>query len=152
MPITFNENMVSYAVGRRGNMEEWNTISRTLETNVQLPFGAPVQRGTGEHGVVPFTSGQLLGITEANQVLPHPGDYYSQYDTVGVCEIGVIGVLVGTTGSTAGAVARWDTSAQRWVTGSVAGTVIAVPGAQFETTGPSGSVQLVRFRRAVPTS
>lgn len=94
MVQVYRETPASYARGRRVNMEEWNTITRTLETDVQLKFGVPVQRGTGNHGCVPFTSGDLLGITEANLVLPHPGDYYTQYDNVAIMESGVIGVLV----------------------------------------------------------
>jgi len=153
MPITFSNSITKYAVGRRGNMEEWNTISRTFETAppAVLPFGAPVQRGAGEHGVVAFTTGDFLGIAEASFVLPHPGDHYEQYDTVGVCEVGVIGVLVGTP-VTQGTPARWNATTQRWVTTAPGAGIYAVPGAEFETDGPAESVQLVRLRRTVPAS
>lgn len=153
MPLTFKENLDSYAVGRRANMEEWNTITRTKEGAATLGFGVPAMPGTGEHTCVELdaTNGRnVLGITEASQVLPRPGDAYAQYDNVGICEVGVIGVLLGAN-VTVGAQARWDTANKNWTGAAQTATVVTIPGAQFEVAGASGAVGLVRYRRPVPS-
>ena len=155
MPITFANSMAPFAVGRRINMEEWNTITRTLEGDgdTKLGFGVPVTDGTDKHTCIelPATSGQnVIGITEASQVLPHPGDYYVQYDNVAICEVGVIGVQLGAD-VTRGAPARWDTVARKWTGAAQASTVVTIPGAQFEKDGVSGAVGAIRYRRPVPS-
>lgn len=158
MAIQFKETLAAFAVGRRVNMEEWNTITRTkgdadTVTGAPLPFGVPVMPGTGAHTCVELsaTNGQnVLGITEASQVLPHPGDAYQQYDSVAICEVGVIGVLLGAN-VTRGAQARWDTQNKAWTGANQSATVVTIPGAQFEEDGTSGSVGVVRYRRPVPS-
>ena len=155
MAITFADNMAPFAVGRRINMEEWNTFTRTLEgdANTELGFGVPVTVGTLAHTCIelPATNGQnVLGITEASQVLPHPGDHYERYDNVAICEVGVIGVLLGAD-VTRGAPARWDTVAKKWTGASQTSTVVTIPGAQFEEDGASGAVGAIRYRRPVPS-
>lgn len=155
MPITFPNSMAPFAVGRRINMEEWNTITRTLEgdDDTKLGFGVPVTVGTRPHTCIelPATNGQnVLGIAEASQVLSHPGDYYVQYDNVAICEVGVIGVQLGAD-VTRGAPARWDTTAKKWTGGAQSATVVTIPGAQFEEDGASGTVGAIRYRRPVPS-
>lgn len=149
LQTTYSETMPAYAIGRRGNMEEWNTITRTLEQATALKFGVPVQRGAGEHGIVIFTTGDFLGISEANVVLGNnTPDQYEQYQSVPVCERGVIGVGVGVGGAVAGAPAYYIAATGLWTVTS-AGNV-AVPGAEFDTTAAAGGVALVRVRRIVP--
>lgn len=148
MPITFSTTIAPYAKGRRANMEEWNTITRTLEGATAVGFGAPVQRGTSDRTVVPYTSGDIIGITEANQVLPHTGDEYQQYDNVAVCEIGVIGVEVDGA-VVAGGAAAWDQSSKKWESASTANP--GIPGAYFETSG-TDTVVALRYRRNVSAS
>lgn len=151
--INFAEQLVAYAVGRRVNMEEWNTITRTKEGAGTINFGAPVMPGTGPHSCLELsaTTGQnVLGITEAVAVLPHIGDAYQQYDNVAICEVGVIGVLLGAN-VTKGAVARWNTANKTWTGAAQSATVVSIPGAQFEEDGTSGSVGVVRYRRPVPS-
>lgn len=153
MAIQFKETLAAFAVGRRINMEEWNTITRTKEGAGTLGFGVPVMPGTGAHTCVELsaTNGQnVLGITEASQVLPHTGDAYAQHDNVGICEVGVIGVLLGAN-VTRGAAARWDTANKVWTGANQSATVVTIPGAQFEEDGASGSVGAVRYRRPVPS-
>ncbi len=116
MPITFRQDIIAYAVGRRANMEEWNTITRTKEGSGTLAFGVPVMPGTGAHScvILDATNGRnVLGITETSQVLPNTGDAYRQYDNVGICEKGVIGVLLGSD-VTVGAAARFNTANSTW--------------------------------------
>ena len=46
MAITFKKDLVAYAIGRRANSEEWNTITRSLES-ATLAFGVPAVDGAG---------------------------------------------------------------------------------------------------------
>lgn len=152
--INYQERMTAYAVGRRANMEEWNTITRTNSGTALIGFGVPVMPGTGDHTCVELsaTNGQnVLGITEASAVLPHPGDSYAQYDSVGVCEVGVIGVQIGATAVTVGQPARWDTANKVWTAAAQSATVVTIPGAQFDESAQAGSVGIVRYRRPVPS-
>lgn len=152
MAIVYKDTIAPFAVGRRVNMEEWNAITRTKEGSGTLAFGIPAVAGTGAHSCLPVTAAaqNVLGITEASLVLPHTGDAYQQYDNVGICVIGVIGVLLGAN-VTKGQVARFDVTAGAWTNGSASATVLTIPGAQFEEDGASGSVGAVRYRRPVPS-
>lgn len=151
MPITFKQSIAAYAVGRRANMEEWNTITKNAEA--ALAFGVPVMPGAGANSAVILdaTDGRnVLGITEASVVLPRPGDAYAQYDNVAVCESGVIGVLLGAD-VTSGAPARFNTANGTWTGAAQSATVVTIPGAQFDEAGASGAVGIVRYRRPVPS-
>lgn len=153
MALTFKQNISAYAVGRRANMEEWNTITLTKEGSGTLAFGVPVMPGTGAHTcvILDATTGRnVLGISEASLVLPRPGDTYAQYDNVGVCESGVIGVLLGAN-VTKGAQARFNTANGTWTGAAQSATVVTIPGAQFDEDGSNGSVGIVRYRRPVPS-
>jgi hypothetical protein len=80
-------------VGRRANMEEWNTVTR-LTTAAGIGFGEPVQRGASADLIAPFTTGEFLGITEADMTAVDgaPGAaavYPAGYNTP-VCDMGVI--------------------------------------------------------------
>lgn len=148
--MNFKKDMAAYAVGRRANSEEWNTVTRTLQTGT-LPFGAPAVAGSAAHSVVALTAaGQnIIGISEAVQTLPRPGDGFIQYDNVPLCDMGVIGVLLDDD-VVAGAAARFNVTTQKWTDAAASGTVFTVPGAQFEEAGTTGMVGVVRFRRPVP--
>lgn len=153
MPIDFKQNLAPFAVGRRVNMEEWNTFTRTKEGAGTVGFGVPVMPGTGTHTAVELdatTGRNVLGITEAVLVLPHTGDAFEQYDNMPICEVGVIGVLLGGN-VTVGAQARWNTANKTWTAAAQSATVVTIPGAQFEEAGASGSVGVVRYRRPVPS-
>ena len=153
MPVTYRDTIPAFAVGRRVNMEEWNTITATKEGSGTLAFGVPVMPGTVEGTCVALdstTGRNVLGITEASQVLPHTGDGYEQYDNVAICEVGVIGVLLGAN-VTKGAQARFNTSNGTWTGAAQSATVVTIPGAQFDEAGVSGAVGAVRYRRPVPS-
>lgn len=142
---TYSAELTKYMKGRRGNMESWNTISRTNESATAIGFGAAVFRGAGEHGCVPAAGGDFLGVSEANQVLPHLGDEYRQYDTVAICERGVIGVDC--SGAVkAGDAAAWDAAAKKWKVASSGSPQTA--GCEFDTDG-TDTVVLLRVRRPV---
>jgi len=151
MAMNFKTNISAYAVGRRVNMEEYNTLTKTAEAAIN--FGVPVMPGSAADTCVTLdatTGRNVLGITEATVTLPRPGDAYAQYDNVTVCESGVIGVLLGAN-VTAGAQARFNTSNGTWTGAAQSATVVTIPGAQFDEAGSSGSVGVVRYRRPVPS-
>ncbi|RWX78270.1 hypothetical protein EPK99_06455 [Neorhizobium lilium] len=152
MPISYSNTLTAYAVGRRVNMEEWNTFTRSLEGATALGFGVPAVAGTGAHTCVPLsaTGQNILGITEADLTLPRPGDAYAQYDSVPICESGVIGVLLGAN-VTKLAQARFDITNKVWTGAAASGTVLTIPGAQFDEAGSSGAVGKLRYRRPVPS-
>lgn len=155
--LTFQENLTPFAVGRRVNSEEWNTITRTFETendSDRLKFGVPVKKGTVKHSCVKITADggeNFIGVTEAMPNLPRPGDGYARYDNVPVCESGVIAVEV--TGNTVERTpARWDTAAEKWTAAAQSATVVSVPGVEFEETATAPGVAPVRVRRPVPAT
>ena len=152
MASIFASTLPAHAVGARANMEEWNAFSVTKEGASQLPFGAPVVAGTADRtGTLITAAGQnVLGIAQSVATLPHPGDYYAQYDTVSVVEYGCVGVLLGANVA-AGAAARYDTVAAAWTSAAASATVLTIPGAQFDESGTSGAVGVVRYRRPVPS-
>ena len=152
MAVTYSQTIAKYAVGRRANMEEWNTITRTNSTATAIPFGVPVVPGTPVHTcvILTATAQNILGITEASAVLAHTGDTYAQYDNVPICQDGVIGVLLGAD-VTQGAQARFNLSNSTWTGAAQSATVATIPGAQFDEAGASGSVGVVRYRRPVPS-
>ena len=155
MVVTFRENPKSYMRGRRVNAEEWNGISRTFETggNAQLAFGVPAVAGTGDRGCVALTAAaqNVLGITETNQVLTRPGDYYLQYDNVPICESGVIAVLVGASSVSKGAQARFDVTNGVWTAAAASATVLTIPGAFFDAAISANDVGPLRYRRPQPS-
>ena len=153
MAIQYKDRLSAYAVGRRVNMEEWNAFTCIKEGSGTLAFGVPVMPGTATDSCVLLdaTNGRnVLGITEASAVLPHPGDAYQQHDSVAVCESGVIGVLLGAN-VTRGAQARFNTANGTWTGAAQSATVVTIPGAQFDEAGSSGEVGVVRYRRPVPS-
>lgn len=151
--MEFKKEWGAYAVGRRANQEEWNTFTRVAEDTIG--FGVPVTEGAERRGVSGAITDEavILGITEASQVLPHTGDNYVEYDNVGICEWGVIGVkLAGP--ATKGAAALYDTTvnATGWrSTGGTAANVFTIPGATFEEGGVAGDIVPVRYRRPNPS-
>lgn len=150
MPMTFKQDFPAYAVGRRANMEEWNAITRTNSGDDDIPFGVPVVPGSGTHTCVALTATaqNVLGISEAVAIHPRPGDGHAKYDSVPICDMGVIGVLLGAD-VTAGAQARYDLTNKKWTGAAQSATVATIPGAQFEEAGTSGAIGVVRYRRPI---
>lgn len=153
MPLSFKSALTAYMAGRRVNAEEWNAFTKVLGGSSNLGFGVPVMPGASDGLAIELdaTNGRnVLGITEASVVLPHPGDYFVPGENLAVCESGVIGVLLGAD-VTAGAQARWNTANKTWTGAAQSATVVTIPGAQFEEAGTNGSVGVVRYRRPVPS-
>lgn len=146
--MEFKKELGAYAVGRRANQEEWNTITRVATG--KIGFGVPVTDDSGVENGCKATiadGDNIIGITEASQVLPHEGDEYIAKDNVAVCEFGVIGVVAGGT-VTKGTQAEWDTT-NGWVQGGDSDDIFTIPGAEYETGGSKNDIVLIRYRRPV---
>jgi hypothetical protein len=87
--------------GMIANGETSNRISRTCEDSAGIPFGAPVYRGSGDHGctAVVGTAATFLGFAIAHEVLGQlagqSADRYQQYDDVAILTQGVLWVTAG---------------------------------------------------------
>lgn len=137
------------AVGRRANMEEWNTITRIAEEG-GIGFAHPVQRGSGDDHAAPFTDGNFLGIVEADQSavdgpVGSPLEY-AEGANIPVCEVGVLWARADGD-CTAGGLVYWTGDGY-----ADAGDTL-IPGAEFDSTATDGSLVKVRLRRtpAIPT-
>lgn len=146
MPLqtSFSEFMPVGSVGRRANMEEWNTITRTLSSVAPVGFAVPVMRGTTPHSCIAYTgTGSFLGLTEANSVLGHvTPDRYEQYDSVAICKMGVMWVKAG--GATTAGGPVYYTAATGLYSNTAAGNIL-IPNAEFENTGVNGDLVGVRI-------
>lgn len=85
--------------GQVANGEDSNRISRTCEDAAGIPFGAPVYRGSGDHGCTATvgTAATFLGFAIADhgiQVVPGgvAADIYPQYASVAILTSGVMWV------------------------------------------------------------
>lgn len=77
--------------GLVANGETSNRISRTVEDATAIPFGKPVFRGSGDHGVTATpNAATLLGITIANTA--GQDDSHARYATAAILTQGVIWV------------------------------------------------------------
>lgn len=151
LQTTYTENMPIGSIGRRVNMEEWNTITRTLQGATPLKFAVPVQDGATEHTCVIFTTGNFIGVSESNVVLQHDTpDQYEQYDSVAVCESGVMWVPVGVGGATRRTQAYYIAATGLW-TSTSAGNV-EIPGCEFDSGAVAGGLAKLRIRRQVPAA
>lgn len=97
---TYTQDQPILVEGMKVNGEEYNAISRSVETAAGILFGKPVQRGTADQGCIAglltMTSAQFLGIAVRDLTVPanSPGKY-PQYDTATILTQGAIAVKVG---------------------------------------------------------
>lgn len=142
LQTTYSELPAIGQVGRRVNMEEWNTITRTLETG-NVGFAQPVQRGTGDHGCVIFSAGTFLGLTEADPTKAHTvPDRFEPLDSVPIMRSGVIWA-VALSACSDGNLVYWNAATGKY-TNTSAGNVL-IPNAEFETSATALD-QLVAIR------
>lgn len=142
---SYAQNMEPGAVGRRANMEEWNTITCIAEdvTNNPIGFAQPVMRGSGDEKVVIYDgSGSFRGLTEADVTLG--ALVYPEGANTPVCESGVLWALAGDT-CTAGESVGWDSATGKYEDGSSSTAVI--PNAEFDSSAAAGQLVKIRLRR-----
>lgn len=150
MPIIQPEIYVKPAagiVGRRANMEEWNTVTRLAQVGT-LGFGVPVQRGTAPDQITTFTTGNFLGITEADMTVVSgavgsPAVFPVGYNTP-VCNMGVIWGNAAAA-CTAGTPVYWNATEGGYQSASASGTL--VPNAEFDSTAAADGIVKIRLRR-----
>jgi hypothetical protein len=134
--------------GMRCNMEPSNIISRTVETEAGIAFGAPAYRGSGDHGCVAAvgTAATFLGFVVADHGQPLlPGgtaDTVPQYDSASIQVDGAIYVPVGgnVTDGAAVTVGTGAGAADGISAVAADATHIAAPGWIFDETVASGGI------------
>lgn len=140
--------MLPGAVGRRQNMEEWNTIT-CIANNVEanpIGFGVPVMRynAGGPEAVRLYDgSGVFRGLTEADVTLG--AQTYPEGYSVPVMESGVIWVLAGATVEPGEPVA-YDSSTGRYEPADTSSAIV-IPNAEFDSAGGDGDLVTIRLRR-----
>lgn len=151
---TFNSAPARGFAGMVANGETSNRISRTCEDAAGIAFGAPVYRGSGDHGCtgVVGTAATFLGFAIADHgIQPLPGgvdaDIYPQYESVAILTLGAM--IVNAIGANAdgGAVTIGTGAGAADGIGDTAAdaTHIAATGWVFdETTAASGLAQIAR--------
>lgn len=150
---TYTDVMAPGYAGMVANGETSNRITRTCEDSAGIPFGAPVYRGSGDHGCTATvgTAGTFLGFAIAHEALGllsgQTADRYQQYDNVAILTQGVMwvtatganvdgaAVTIGTGGGAADAIG--DTAADA--------THIATGGWVFDdTTSATGLARIAK--------
>lgn len=148
---TYTERPPKGLHGAIASEEKSNRISRTVENSGGVRFGQPVQRGAGDHGVVPLASGNFMGIAILNPAVPPvaPGatlvDGYPQYFTGAFMTQGQMHVMAGGNVSDGGEV-FYNTSTHRYVGAAGANIVGPIPDAVFDTSGGNGDIVEISLR------
>lgn len=147
--------------GARGlvaNAETRNLISRSRadDDSVDLGFGEPAYRvntGDGDAQCSALAaSGDFLGLTRRVGTIDPantPVDTFAQNDEVPLLTQGVIWVETADA-VVAGAVANFNTTTRLWTDAAVAGSIIAVPGCEFDSTATAAGLAKLRVQRVVP--
>lgn len=151
---TYNATPARGYPGQVINGETSNRISRTCEDAAGIAFGAPVYRGSGDHGCTGTvgTAATFLGFAIADHgVQPLPGgvaaDIYPQYGSVAILTLGAMVVNAIGANADGGAVTIGTGAGAADGIGDTAAdaTHIAAPGWVFdETTSGDGLAVIVR--------
>lgn len=132
-------------VGQIASEEKCNKISRTVENAAGVRFGAPVQRGAGDHGVAPLAAGTFIGFAVLNPAVPPVAtgstliDGYPQYFTGAFMTMGAMKVQAGGAVADGGAV-YYNPTTNRYVSAAGAGIVGPLADVVFDTTGVDGDI------------
>lgn len=137
--------------GQIASEEKCNKVSRTVETAAGIDFGAPVQRGAGDHGVAILAAGTFLGIAVLNPAVPPVAagstlvDGYPQYFTGAFMTMGQMYVTAGGA-VTDGDEVFYNTVTKRYVAAAGANIVGPIPDAVFDTSGGDGAIVEISLR------
>jgi hypothetical protein len=148
---TYGEAPAKGLHGAIASEEKCNKISRTVENAGGVRFGQPVQRGAGDHGVIPLAAGTFIGIAVLNPAVPPvaPGativDGYPQYFTGAFMTQGQMYVTAGGAVTDGGEV-FYNTTTHRYVGAAGANIVGPIPDAVFDTSGGDGSIVEISLR------
>jgi hypothetical protein len=100
LQTTYTDTVAKGYAGMVANGETSNRITRTCEDSGGIAFGAPVYRGSGDHGCTGTvgTLATFLGFAIANSgqalIAGQDADEYQQYDNVAIMTSGAIFVNV----------------------------------------------------------
>lgn len=133
-------------VGMRQSMETWNTITRLADNVAAAPIGPgqPVARLAGNDKVCrAWTTGATLGITKA-EIDTDTSAGFPEGKAIAIMTQGTMWVAAGAA-CTAGNPAGYNPATDRW--GNVAGSYVAVPGAEFDTNATAGALVRLRIQR-----
>ncbi|AEH79087.1 hypothetical protein CN233_31980 [Sinorhizobium meliloti] len=128
--------------GQIASEEKCNKVSRTVETAAGIKFGAPAQRGAGNHGVAILSTGDFLGLAVLNPAVPPSAsnpDAYPQYFTGAFMTMGTMYVTAGATVA-AGDPVYYVTATGRYTNTGNTGANPAIPDAFFEEAGTDGAI------------
>lgn len=138
--------------GQVASEEKCNKVSRTVENAAGVKFGQPVQRGAGDHGVVPLAAGgKFIGLAVLNPAVPPVAtgatlvDGYPQYFTGAFMTDGQMYVKAGGTVADGDAV-YYDTVNDAFVNAAGTNIVGPIPDAFFDTSGASGAIVEVSLK------
>ena len=133
-------------VGMRQSMENWNTITRLADNVASAPIGPgqPVARLAGNDKVCrAWTTGATLGITKA-EIDTDTATGFPEGKAIAIMTQGTMWVAAGGA-CTAGNPAGYNPATDRW--GNVAGSYVAVPGAEFDTNATANTLVRLRIQR-----
>lgn len=139
--------------GMRANLEQWNSISRTVETATGIGFGKVVVQGAGDHGVIlpDATHTAFVGITIRDQAadayaplasVQYAPNLYLQNRTAGVMTFGCIYVVASVQ------VAVGDPAFFVPATGLITNVStgnIAIPRSRFDTSAAASTLAILRI-------
>lgn len=128
-------------VGGHANSEEWNAVSRIANGDV-IGVGQPVSRD-GDNVIGAYTGSDYLGVTRYT-IDADTETGFPEFATVAVMTMGVMWVAAGEAVD-AGEPAGYDIAADRW--GAVAGSYVAVPGVEFDSSTTDEGLVKIRINR-----
>lgn len=145
LQTTYGARPAKGLVGQIASEEKCNKISRTVENAEGVRFGAPVQRGAGDHGVVPLAAGVFVGFAVLNPAVPpvavgstlvdgYPRGFTGAFMTMGPMKVQAGGAV------TAGSPAFYNPATHRYVAAAGAGIVGPLPDVVFDTSGVDGDI------------
>jgi hypothetical protein len=142
------------ARGMIANAETRNLISRSLVVGAPaMLFGVPVYRGTTDDLCTHDNAvGDFLGLSRRSGTSDPKNavvDSFAASDEVPIMTQGVMWVETADA-VVAGVPANYDKSLKLWTDAAVAGNVIAVPGAEFDTATTAAGLAKVRVQRIIP--
>jgi len=142
-------------IGRPGDLvngEEFNTLSRVVETAAGVGFGVPVARGNADLGCIAFAaSTKFLGITRRDKAAsPKDGDKFAQHRTAAILDDGVIFGLAGAALSDGGNV-FWHIADENYVAAAGSG-ILEVPGCEYDSSVSDGEIVKIRVRKTTPAA
>ena len=155
LPTTVTQFQRPGARGMVANAEARNLISRTLgQGEADVYFGVPVYRNGATNDDIcsgDAADGDILGLSRrAGTIDPlSAADKYVAGDEVPIMTQGTMWVETADAVNV-GVPANYNTATRLWTDAAVAGSVIAVPGVEFDTSTTAAGLARVRVVRGTP--